>query len=237
MSTESRSASALDREFAAAIDRRDFLWRSGGGLAGIALAQLSTREAQAAHGIERHIVPTARRVVQLFMSGAASQCDTFDYKPLLIERAGEDWLPGENVELFQSAPGKVMPSPWGWAQHGQCGRWMSSLVPRLAECVDEMAFIHSMTSPSNVHGPATFLQATGFVRPGFPSMGSWVSYGLGSENDDLPTFVCLPDLRGLPPGGPKNWSAGFLPALHQATVVQPSAKEPIPNLFPPQKPT
>src|SRR6516164_3536526 len=99
-----------------------------------------------------------------------------------------------------------------------------------------MAFIHSMTSRSNVHGPATFLQATGFVLPGFPGMGAWVSYGLGSLTRDLPTFVVLPDSRGFAPNGPANWSAGFLPAAHQGTMVRPGAKNPIFDLFPPEEP-
>jgi hypothetical protein len=215
------------------VSRRELLWRAGGGLGGIALAQLLGREQALAQSPTLGARPRAQRVVQLFMSGAASQCDMFDHKPLLIERNGEPWNPGQEVELFQSAPGHVMASPWKWSQHGECGRWMSGLVPRLAECVDDIAFVHSMTSTSNVHGPATFLESTGFLNPGFPSMGSWISHGLGSQNDDLPTFVCLPDDRGLPPGGPKNWGAGFLPAQHQATVIQPGAPEPIPNLFPP----
>lgn len=215
------------------MDRRAFL-HAGGGLGGIALTHLLARESLLADGAIRHHAPTAQRVVQLFMSGAASQCDLYDYKPLLIERNGEDWNPGEEVELFQSAPGKVMRSPWQWTQNGECGKWMSSLAPRLAECVDDIAFIHSMTSRSNVHGLATFLESTGFLLPGFPSMGAWISHALGSDNDDLPTYVSLPDLRGMPPGGPKNWSAGFLPAEHQATIIQPSAKDPIANLFPPE---
>ena len=111
---------------------------------------------------------------------------------------------------------------------------MSSLVPGLGECVDDIAFVHSMISKSNVHGPATFMQATGFVLPGFPSVGSWVGYGLGSMNDNLPTFVVLPDKRGFAPNGPMNWSAGFLPAPHQGTMIRPSAKNPIADLFPPK---
>src|SRR5215475_14011595 len=156
------------------MDRRQFLWNFGGGLGGIALAQMM-------HGAT-HFPPKAKRVVQLFMSGAASQCDTFDYKPELIQRHGEKFDPGGKVELFQSSPGACMKSPWDWKQHGKCGRWVSSLLPNLAECVDDMAFIYSMVSKSNVHGPATFMQATGFTQPGFPGMGAWVSYGLGGLN-------------------------------------------------------
>jgi hypothetical protein len=221
--------------------RRAFLWSLGGGLGGIALAQLLA-EQQLLHAADAaragapplHHAAKAKRVVQFFMSGAASQCDTFDYKPELIKLDGQPFDPGEKVELSQSDPGSCMASPWGWKQYGQCGKWMSDLVPNLAECVDEMAFVHSMISKSNVHGPATFMQNTGFVLPGFPSMGAWISYGLGSMNDNLPTFVVLPDARGFPPNGPGNWSAGFLPAASQGTLIRPSAANPIADLFPPE---
>src|SRR5262249_12608955 len=116
-----------------------------------------------------HHPAKAKRVVQLFMSGAASQCDTFDYKPLLHQRNGQAFDPGGRVELFQSNPGHVMHSPWRWRQHGQCGKWISDLLPHIASCVDDIAFIPSMMSRSNVHGPATFMQNTGFVLPGFPA--------------------------------------------------------------------
>jgi hypothetical protein len=224
------------------MNRRNFLWQLGGGLGGIALAQLLTDQGLLAATADAsrpgpaagpQAPAKAKRVVQLFMSGAASQCDLFDYKPELIKRDGQPFDPGEKVELFQSSPGACMKSPWQWSQHGQCGKWMSGLLPHLAECVDDMAFIHSMVSKSNVHGPATFMQNTGFVLPGFPSMGAWVSYGLGNMNDNLPTFVVLPDARGFAPNGPGNWSAGFLPAAHQGTMVRPSAKNPIADLNPP----
>jgi len=138
------------------------------------------------------------------------------------------------VELFQSDPGEVMKSPWDWKQYGQCGKWVSGLVPNIATCVDEIAFVHSMVSKSNVHGPATFMQNTGFVLPGFPAMGSWISYGLGSMAEDLPTFVVLPDPRGLPPNGAGNWSAGFLPATHQGTMIRVGKPNPIYDLYPPR---
>jgi hypothetical protein len=225
--------------------RREFLWRLGGGLGGIALAHLLAREgllagAGAAPGAASpaknsglHHPARARRVVQLFMSGAASQCDTFDYKPLLERRHGEKFDPGEKVELFQSDPGACMKSPWAWKRHGQCGKWVSDLLPHLAQHVDDMAFIHSLVSRSNVHGPATFLQNTGFTLPGFPSMGAWVSYALGSQNDDLPSFVALPDSRGFAPNGPANWGAGFLPAATQGTMIRAASPVPIYSLFPP----
>ena len=215
------------------IDRRQLLWRLGGGLGsaglgGIALEALRARENRATHH-----APRAKRVVQLFMSGAASQVDTFDYKPTLERLHGEPFDVGAKVELFQSSPGTWMKSPWRFRPRGECGKHVSDLVPNIAQCVDDIAFIHSMTSRSNVHGPATFLGATGFVQPGFPSMGAWIGYGLGSLSDELPGFVVLPDSRGFAPGGPANWSAGFLPASHQGTVVRPGRASPIHDLFPP----
>jgi len=209
------------------MDRRQFLWNFGGGLGGIALAQMMAGET--------HFPAKAKRVVQLFMSGAASQCDTFDYKPELIRRNGEKFDHGGKVELFQSSPGAVMKSPWEWKQRGQCGKWISDLVPHIAGCADDIAFVHSMVAKSNVHGPATFMQNTGFVLPGFPCMGSWVSYGLGSMNENLPTFIVLPDGRGFAPNGPANWSAGFLPASHQGTMIRASSANPIYDLFPPKQ--
>ena len=206
------------------MNRREFLWYFGGGLGGIALAQMLSAAPTR---------PRARRVIQLFMSGAASQCDTFDYKPELAKRHGQKFDPGGKVELFQSDPGPIMKSPWSWKQHGQCGKWVSDLVPYLAECVDDIAFVHSMVGKSNVHGPATFMQNTGFVLPGFPHMGAWISYGLGSLNNNLPTFVVLPDVRGFAPNGPANWSAGFLPAVHQGTMIRVGKPNPIYDLFPP----
>src|ERR1700757_2674415 len=147
-------------------NRRSLLWRSGGGLGGGALASLLGRDgllgAAPASGDRRdlygglHHRARAKRVVQLFMSGAASQVDTFDYKPELIKRHGEKFDPGGKVELFQSVPGACMKSPWKWRRHGNCGKWVSDLLPHLAGCVDDLAFIHSMVSKSNVHGPATF---------------------------------------------------------------------------------
>jgi hypothetical protein len=246
-------ALSLGAESRRLVDRREFLWRFGGGLGGIALAHLLGQDgllAASASDVARRTLPIAssgggilregvhhpakaKRVVQLFMSGAASQCDTFDYKPELIKRHGERFDPGEKVELFQSNPGACMKSPWNWRQHGQSGKWMSDLVPHLASCVDDIAFIHSMVAKSNVHGPATYMQNSGFVLPGFPHMGAWISYGLGSANENLPTFVVLPDPRGFAPNGPANWSAGFLPAAHQGTMIRVGQPNPIFDLFPP----
>ncbi len=211
------------------MNRRQFLWNSGGGLGGLALAEMLAAEQGGLHH-----APKAKRVVQLFMSGAASQCDLYDYKPLLIRKSGEVWDPGEKVELFQSKPGVVMKSPWDWKQYGQCGKWVSSLAPHVASCADDIAFIHSLVAKSNIHGPATYMQNTGFILPGFPSMSSWISYALGSANNNLPTLVVLPDVRGYPPNGPANWSSGFLPASHQATMIRAGTPNPIYDLFPPK---
>ena len=221
------------------ISRRDFLWQAGGGLGGIALASLLGRDRllagesplQNQGGL--HHPAKAKRVVQLYMSGAASQCDTFDYKPRLIRDNGKPWDPGEKVELFQSTPGQTMQSPWPWKRSGESGKWINDCVAPLGACVDEMAFVHNMVSKSNVHGPATFMQATGFILPGFPSIGAWISYGLGSLSENLPTFVVLPDARGFAPNGPKNWGSAFLPAEHQGTMIRPNAENPITDLFPP----
>lgn len=211
---------------------------AGGGLGGMALASLLQNDQLLAESHTStqtlHHPPKAKRVVQLYMSGAASQCDTFDYKPQLIKDNGNDWDPGEQVQLFQSSPGKTMQAPWKWKQYGQSGKWLNECVAPLGDCVDDMAFIHNMVSKSNVHGPATFMQATGFILPGFPGMGAWVSYGLGSMTDNLPTFVVLPDPRGFAPNSAANWSAGFLPANNQGTMIRPNSKTPISNLFPPE---
>ena len=163
-----------------------------------------------------------------------SQVDTFDYKPELQKRNGTPFDPDGKLQFFASKPGNCRGSHWKFRQHGQCGLWVSDLFPKLAQCVDDMSFIYSMHSKSALHGPACFMMNTGFTLPGFPSMGSWVTYGLGNEAANLPSFVVLPDPRGLPPGGIINWGAGFLPATHQATAIETAnPKRPIADLFPP----
>ncbi len=216
--------------------RRNFLQHVSGGFAGIALAALLGRD-RAFAGAERgvlHHPARAKRVVQLFMAGAASHVDTFDYKPLLARQHGKAWDPGEQVELFQSTPGACMQSPWRFAAHGQSGKMLSEIVSPLGAVVDDIAFIHNVVGKTGVHSQGTLLQTTGFNMPGFPSAGAWVSYGLGSENDNLPTFVVLPDHRGLASNGAKNWGNAFVPAQHQGTVIRPSQATPIADLFPPQ---
>lgn len=221
--------------------RRDFLQHFGGGLGGIALAHLlGEQSAQAGgphtfgvHGLPHHR-PRARRVIQLFMNGGASQMDLFDYKPALVRQHGEKFDPGtgQRVEAATSEPGKLMRPMFDFRQHGQCGRWVSSVLPQTAECVDDLAFFMAMTSRTNVHGPGSYLMNTGFILPGFPSMGAWVGYALGQLTDNLPTFMVLPDAKGLPYNQKGNFSAGFLPPEHAGTVVN-SGPEPISFLRPP----
>jgi hypothetical protein len=150
-----------------------------------------------------HHTPRAKRVIQIFLSGAASQCDSFDYKPKLIEKAGLPWTRAKRSELFQSNPGAVMPSPWAWKRYGQSGKWVSDLFPEIAQCVHHIASVrHSLRSKSNIHGPATFMQNTGFILPGVsPAPAPGPSDALGTLNDNLPKFIVLPDHRGVPPNG------------------------------------
>ncbi len=218
--------------------RREFLWRSGGGLGGIALASLLGGEKLlAAAGTPSmpgrpHFAPRAKRVIQLFMGGAASHIDLFDFKPELVKRDGQKSDFGEHVEAFQDGLGPWMKPVWPFARYGLTGKMLSDVVADLAPVVDEMAFVHNMVGKTGVHSQATYLQATGFQLPGFPGMGSWVSYGLGSLNDNLPTFVVLPDHRGFASNGPKNWDAAFLPGQHAGTMIFPERENPIADLFP-----
>jgi Protein of unknown function (DUF1501) len=218
------------------VGRRDFLWELGGGLGGVALAAM-LNEAQAATGPASrnglHHAAKAKAVIQIFCPGGLSHVDTWDYKPELTKRQGKPFDTDGKVQFFASKPGNCQGSYWPFRQHGQSGRWMSDLFPQLAGKVDEMAFIHSMQSKSALHGPAMFMANSGFILPGFPSMGAWVTYGLGSESADLPAFVVLPDPRGLPPGGVINWGAGFLPAIHQGTTLNSDPSQPpLQDLFP-----
>ena len=217
------------------LNRRDFLWQSGGGLGGLALTVMLGREPLLAKGVlsgTLHHPPKAKRVIQLFMGGAASHLDTFDFKPALIRHHGEKSDFGEHVEAFQNGLGPWMQSPFAFARHGQSGKHLSEAVAPLSEVVDDLAFVHNLVGKTGVHSQATYLQATGFQRPGFPGMGSWVSYALGSENENLPTFVVLPDHRGYASNGPKNWASAFLPTHTQGTTIFPQRENPIPDLHP-----
>ena len=214
------------------MTRRDFLWQSGGGLGGIALASLFT--ADPAHG-KLHHAPKAKRVVQLFMAGAASHIDLFDFKPELVKRHGQASEFGEPVEAFQNGLGPWKKPVWDFKPHGQSGKKLSEVVADLGFVVDDIAWLHNVVGKTGVHSQGTLLQTTGFNRPGFPSAGAWASYGLGSMNENLPTFVVLPDHRGLASNGTKNWDAAFLPGQHQGTVIYPGSETPIVDLFPDTK--
>lgn len=227
----------------ARLTRREFLWQSGGGLGGIALAALLGHEKLLAAPIPGsstpgvlggalHHPPKAKRVVQLFMAGAASHLDLFDFKPELIKRHGQPSDFGEPVEAFQNGLGPWLRPVWEFKPYGQSGKMLSEVVADLGAVVDEMAWVHNLVGKTGVHSQGTLLQTTGFNRPGFPGMGCWVSYGLGSLNDNLPTFVVLPDHRGLASNGTKNWDTAFLPAQHQGTVIYPGTENPINDLFP-----
>lgn len=222
------------------ITRRDLLWHLGGGLGGVALAHLLASESAGAPGADLnggiHHRARARRVIQLFMNGGASQMDTFDYKPALQKKHGQTFDPGggQRVEAVTSTPGKVLGCPFPFKQHGQSGRWVSSAFEHLAGCVDDLAFVFGLSSRTNVHGPASYMMNTGFTLPGFPCLGAWLSYGLGRLTDDLPTFVVLPDARGLPYNNLGNFSSGFLPVVHQGTVLKLDSPTPIPALHAPQ---
>ncbi|HEY2909676.1 MAG TPA: DUF1501 domain-containing protein [Gemmataceae bacterium] len=225
--------------------RRSFLFQFGGGLGGIALAQLLAEAGELADAPRPnptfngglHHPAKVKRVIQIFLNGGVSQPDTFDYKPELEKNHGKPFQPGgiEKPEGVTSTPGNLMKSPFRFQKHGQCGRWVSSILPRLATQVDRMAFLMAVPSKSNVHGPASYMMNTGFVLPGFPSMGAWLSYGLGRLTDNLPTFVVLPDARGLPYNQKGNFTAGFLPVAHQGTILNAAGSPPIPDLNPSAK--
>lgn len=220
--------------------RRSFLQRSAGGLGIVSLAMLLGQDmfgpaasaADSLAGTGMHHPPRAKRVIQLFMNGGASPMDTFDYKPELEKSHDQPFDPGEGirVEAATSAPGKLMKSPFPFRQHGECGRWVSSVFPHVAQHVDELAFLMAMESKTNVHGPGSYLMNTGFLLPGFPSLGAWVSYGLGSLSENLPTFVVLPDPGGLPYNQKGNFSSGFLPVAHTATTINTAGEVPINDL-------
>ena len=228
------------------LDRRHFLAHLGTGLGGVALLSLMAERAAAEEpgpwrpairpeaplaAREPHFPAKAKRVLHIFCSGACSHLDTWDYKPELVKRHGQPMPGGENLVTFQGANGALTKSPYAFKPRGQSGKYVSDLLPNLAELADEMCFIHSMTAKAATHGPAESQMNTGFTLEGFPSMGSWVSYALGTENQDLPAFVAIPDPRGVPQMGPADWSNGFLPAVFQGTAF--SADKPIPNLQPP----
>ena len=182
-----------------------------------------------------HFPVRAKSVIWLFMNGGPSQVDTWDYKPELVRRDGTAFEGFDNkTGFFTESVGPLMKSPFAWAQHGRSGTWASDLFPHMSAHVDKMAFIHSCHTESNNHSPALFMINTGSTRMGLPCVGSWATYGLGSESRNLPAFVVMSDPldRGLPKGNANNWGAGFLPSVYQGTWLRPKG-EPIANLKPP----
>ena len=225
--------------------RREFLWEAGGGFTGLALTGLLSLDGfftNLACGADRpanplapkkpHLEPKAKSVIFLFMYGGPSHVDTFDYKPKLYDLDGKTI----QVKTFgrggKKNEGRVVGPKWNFKQYGQCGKWVSDLFPNLATCVDDIAFLHSMTADSPIHGSAMLQMNTGKILSGSPCLGSWVNYGLGSVNENLPGFVVMLDPIGGPISGAKNWSSGYMPATYQATIMR-SAGQPILDLAQP----
>jgi hypothetical protein len=207
------------------LSRRELLMAAGGGIPGLALANMLAPK-------QPHFPAKAKAVISIFCYGGVSHMDTFDPKPMLKQRAGET-IPGKSVVPSQGTPGGLMPALWEFKKHGQSGMDVSTLFPHVAQKVDEIAFIRSMHCTSNDHGPALFQMNTGFIQAGYPSMGSWLTYGLGTENQNLPGFVVFTDPRGGPIGGAPNWGNGFMPAAYQGTPFRPTGN-PIVDLRPPK---
>ncbi len=216
--------------------RRQFLWQAGAGFASVALAAMLgddgflTSQAYAADGVtpfknplapKKPMFPAkAKSVIFLYMYGGPSHIDTFDYKPTMKGMDNKT----VDVKTFgrggKRNQGRIVEPRWNFKQYGQCGKWVSDLFPHLATCVDDIAFIHSMTADSPIHGSAMLQMNTGKILSGSPCMGSWVNYGLGTVNQNLPGFVVMLDPRGGPISGAKNWSSGYMPASYQATVMR-----------------
>jgi len=226
------------------VDRRDFLRFSGMGLGGVALASLLAEQGLRAADktpvrpvIDAsrpyaprppHFTSKARRVLMVFCTGALSHVDTFDFKPELVKRHDTP-MPGQDkLVTFQGENGNLIKPLWEFRPRGQCGKMTSDLLPNLGALSDELCFLHSMTGKSNTHGPAESQMSTGFILDGFPSMGAWVSYALGSESQNLPAYVAIPDPRGVPQISTRQWASAFLPAAYQGTPF--NADKPIANL-------
>ncbi|MEM7559057.1 MAG: DUF1501 domain-containing protein [Planctomycetota bacterium] len=221
-------------------NRRQLLKNAGAGFGSLALASLLAQEGMLQAGEEldplapkeSHFGGKAKSVIWLFINGGPSQVDTWDYKPELEKMDGKE-LKGfdKNTGFFAGSVGPLMKSPFEFTPRGECGKMVSSLFPKLGEHVDKMAFIHSGFTESNNHSPALFMMNSGQPRMGLPCLGSWVTYGLGSESRDLPAFVVMSDPkdRGLPKGHAANWGAGFLPSVYQGTWLKPKG-DPIENL-------
>ncbi|HEV7406004.1 MAG TPA: DUF1501 domain-containing protein [Chthoniobacteraceae bacterium] len=231
-----RDAELLSAAGRTLLDRRRFLASTGGALSAMALTKLLAAEPPAidpAHPFAPrapHFPAKAKNVVMIFCAGAVSQLETWDYKPELIKHDNQPLAGGPEV-TFQGPAGNLARPQYEFRPRGQTGKWVSDMIPHLAGLTDDIAFVHSLTSRSNTHGPAENFLSTGFVLDGFPSIGSWVSYALGSVSQELPAYVAIPDPRGVPQAGSNNWGPGFLPAVFQGTPM--SAKEPVRHLAPP----
>jgi hypothetical protein len=225
--------------------RREFLYRTLTGVGGVALLDLLNQNLVAAPSAGMnplaakpgHHAPKAKSCIFLSMLGGVSQMDSFDPKPALdkFDNTVMDWSKEkatDQANLF-AKPRLILKSPWAFQKHGQCGMDVSELFPHLASCVDDMAFVRSVQAENGNHPAAVFLMNTGSVVPGHPSMGSWVTYGLGTENQSLPGFVVLPDYRSIPFSGSQQWGSGFLPASYQGTMLRWKG-EPIRDLKPPE---
>src|SRR5437763_9450313 len=224
------------------LDRRKFLSNTATALGSIALANLLGLDgllaAEApvidpAHPFAPrppHFPAKAKNVIMIFCAGAVSQLETWDYKPELIKHDGLP-LEGGPAVTFQGPAGNLARPQYEFRPRGPTGKWVREVIPHLAELTDDIAFVHSLTSRSNTHGPAENFLSTGFVLDGFPSIGSWVSYALGSVSQELPAYVAIPDPRGVPQAGSNNWGPGFLPAVFQGTPM--NARDPVRHLTPP----
>lgn len=228
--------------------RREFLWQTGAGFTGLGMTALLDQDgflanqAVAADGQTKwenplapkqpDFAPKAKNVIFFYCYGGPSHIDTFDYKPDMYGMDGKTI----DVKTFgrggHKNQGRIVEPRWKFKQYGECGKWVSDLFPNVATCVDDIAFLHSMTADSPIHGSAMLMMNSGRVLSGNPCLGSWVNYGLGSENQDLPGFVVMLDPRGGPISGSKNWSSGYMPATYQATVMR-SQGDPILDLSPP----
>ena len=217
--------------------RRNFLQQAGLGCGSLALTNLLHHEgviaadASAKNPLTQQPAPElakAKAVIWLFQTGSPSQVDTFDYKPELAKRDGTALAGADPKTGFFTTSGKCLKSPFKFSQHGECGAWTSEIFPNLSRHVDDIAFVYSCYSQSNNHTPAMLEFNSGMIRQGFPSMGSWLTYGLGSENSNLPAYVVMHGTK--PRGADPIWSSGFLPSVYQATALDPRGPKPIDNL-------
>ena len=212
------------------LTRRAFLGQSAGGLGALALASLAAPRILAAERPR----PTAKAVISLFQHGGPSQMDLFDEKPELNKWAGKPY-PGGKLEIhFNNKAGNVLEAPYRFSRHGQCGMELSELLPHTGSIADDITLIRSMSTGSVDHESALRIIHTGRFLAGLPTMGSWILYGLGSMNENLPAYVVLSDPGGLPVDGERNWSSGFLPAVYQGTPFR-GGESPVFNLKTPAK--